>query len=211
MKKQNLQEIRVALENVHKSKCLAAKQILRTKLLLLRMTKDQNIRQFANKICLLETELSCTENETVQEDNKFVLLNGLRLEFSSKKAILQERNISFEEMVSVLGVTGSKISTSQPPNNNASNAANAFIADRSKKKCTICNRVDHTYYDCWYNPKSKYYKENKKPSPKMVEQLKRMKLFKRNKNDEDSKFEDKRSTNESHYVFITSNENNRSK
>ena len=41
----------------------------------------------------------------------------------------------------------------------------------------------------------------------MVEQLKRMKLFKRNNNCEDYKFEDKGSTNESHYVFITGNEN----
>ena len=51
------------------------------------------------------------------------------------------------------------------------------------------------------NPKSKYYKENKKPWPKMMEQLKQMKLFKRNNNGKDSRFEDKGSTNESHYVF----------
>ena len=147
MKTQNPQEIWAALENVHESKCLAAKQMLRTKLLSLRMTKDQSIRHFASEICLLETELSYAEHETVQQDKKFVLLNGLRTEFSTKRAILQERNISFEDMVSALEVTESEISTSQPPDNNASNAANAFIADRPKKKCTICKRVGHTYYD----------------------------------------------------------------
>ena len=114
-------------------------------------------------------------------------------------------------MLSALEVTESEISTSQPPNNSASHAANAFIVDRPKKKCATCKRVGHTYYDCWYNPKSEYYKENKKRWPKMVEQLKRMKLFKKNSNGEGPKFEDKGSTNECHYVFITGNENIRLK
>ena len=62
MKNQSPQEIRVALENVRKSKDLAVKQVLSAKLLSLRITKVQTIRQFANEICLLETELSYAEH-----------------------------------------------------------------------------------------------------------------------------------------------------
>lgn len=105
MMKTDPKEIWETLEQVNKSKCLAAKQILRSKLFSRRMKKGQTIRQLANEICMLETELLYANHTTVNEDKRFVLLNGLRAEFSVKMEIQQEKDLSFEEIVSALEVT----------------------------------------------------------------------------------------------------------
>lgn len=99
------------------------------------MKRGQTIRQFANEICLLETELIYADHRTVQEDKRFVLLNGLRAEFSVKKAILQEKDIQFEEMVSALEITESELSTYKA---NGQEDESVFLTENPSKKCQLC-------------------------------------------------------------------------
>lgn len=112
------------------------------------MKTNQTIRQFANEICMQETELAYAQHTPVEDDKKFVLLNGLRPEFYVKKAILQEQNICSEEIVSTLEVTENEISERNPRNSENNNNEHVFIADTSNLRCHLYKKKGHKYYDC---------------------------------------------------------------
>ena len=151
MMKKNPRDIWDTLATIHKSKCTASKYTLRTKLLNLKMTSHQTVRQFASSICVIETKLLYAGHNTDEEDKKYVLLNGLRKEFMMKKEILQEKDSSFEEMVSALELAEAELSSKIQTQNSEGRLlhGNAFISHDS----VGMSRNEHFYF---YKCKRKY-------------------------------------------------------
>lgn len=110
------------------------------------------MRQFSNEISQLETALMYIEHTKAQKDKTFVLLNGLRAEFSMKKTILQEQDISFEETLSALEINENELANTQ---SSSSIQESVFIFGKPTMKCLVYRGSRHKYHDCWFSPKSK--------------------------------------------------------
>lgn len=167
------------LETSFKSSCSAAKHTLRAKLMSLKMKSKDSIRNYANEISFIEHELTFAGHVVDEEDKKFVLLNGLREEFNMKKAILQEKlgTTSFEALIASLEQYEQEYKRNG--SGSGSSSAPAFItaaAPTKKKSCYLCKKP-HYMDRCWYNPKSKQYKQGLKPSDEIVKELKKRNLY----------------------------------
>ena len=122
-----------------------------------------------------------------------------------KKAILQEKDICFEEMVAALELTECEL---QSQKRSDSCAEQAFYSGASRReKCIMCQRSGHNQTNCWLNPKSKKFRPKYRPTGKIKEQLKKLNLTTegstpRNHNS-DPKNAD-RKDGEMHYAFVAS-------
>ena len=169
------------LADANKSKCTASVHTLQNRLLNLKMAQGMSIRQFVNEICTIERQLAFAGKNVDESDKKYALLNGLRNEFALKKTILQENyDTSFEKMVSSLELTEDEMTTKGIVNSNIGPSASSFYAGQEssyKKTCHICSKAGHMMRDCFYNPRSKKFKRNMKPSPSIVAKMKSRRLI----------------------------------
>lgn len=168
------------LSDSNKSKCVASVHTLRNKLLNITMSQQESVREFVNRICTIERQLSFAGKHIDEDDKKYALLNGVRAEFEVKKTILMESyDVSFEKMVSSLEQTEdqySKTKCKQASNTNSGSSFAAVQSSTRKFACFICGKEGHRMRECFYNPKSKSYKPSLKRTPQITENLKKRKL-----------------------------------
>jgi len=118
-----------------KYRCAAAEHTLRSKLMSMKMNEKDTIRKYAKYICYIVHELTFAGHTTNEADTKFVLLNGLRGEFSMKKAILQERlaNTGFEELIGSLEKYEEELKRNDSPSGSSSTTP-AFFTSRNQNR-----------------------------------------------------------------------------
>ena len=143
----DLKEMRKKLYAAHKSKYLAAVHTLRSRLLTLKLEREDTIRAFVTQICKIEYELVGAGKTIDDCDKKFTLLNGLKEDCIVKKTILDE-NVSLfvEEIVCSLEMTEEDLSQGGKKANGYSSGSEFMSRGygmKKKRKFYICYKTAH--------------------------------------------------------------------
>ena len=107
------------------------------------METSETVREYVNRICTIERQLSYAGATVDDADKKYALFNGLRGELEVKKTILMESyDASFERMVSSLEQTEDQMMSSN--NGGISVGGSPFIKTRQNDD----TKEERSFYVC---------------------------------------------------------------
>lgn len=136
-----------------------------TKLQGVRMTQNEPVIQYSNKIENLVNELAAAGHIVTNLEKKRALLRGLREEFSVMCQVIRSTGKDYEEAVSQLIIHESSVEETKGSETKALLTSNGNRehhwkrdSKRPPRKCYTCGRKGHISKECFMNPDGDNYR-----------------------------------------------------